>query len=53
MRCYNVEYYTACCEFLSGTDLSIPSKALLQPNDLNIDRLLKVTGGRSDYQSQT
>ena len=64
---YAGEYYTASCAFLSGTDPSMPSKALLQPNDLNIDRLLKVTGGsckmhtgvqdahwgRSDYQSQT
>ena len=41
---YAGEYYTLCCAFLSGTDPSMPSKALLQPNDLNIDRLLKVTG---------
>ena len=44
---YAGEYYTLCCAFLSGTDPSMPSKALLQPNDLNIDRLLKVTGGSS------
>ena len=48
---YAGEYYSGCCAFLSGTDPSMPSKALLQrrvqPNDLNIDRLLKVTGGSS------
>jgi hypothetical protein len=33
------EYYAACGAFLSGTDPSIPSKALIQPNKLNIDRL--------------
>jgi hypothetical protein len=42
---YACEYYTACCAFLSGTDPSMPSKTLLQPNDLNIDRLLKVNAG--------
>ncbi len=41
------EYYTTCCEFLSGTDPSMPSKALIPPNEQNIDRLLKVTGGNS------
>ena len=44
---YAGEYYAACCAFLSGTDPSMPSKALIQPNELNIDRLLKVTGGSS------
>ncbi len=39
------EYYAGCCAFLSGTDPSMPSKALIQPNKLSIDRLLKVTGG--------
>ena len=33
---YAGEYYTACNVFLSGTDPSMPSKTLLQPNDLNI-----------------
>jgi hypothetical protein len=42
---YAGEYYTACRAFLSGTDPSMPSKTLLQPNDLNIDRLLKVNAG--------
>ena len=38
------------CAFLSGTDPSMPSKALIQPNlnKLNIDRLLQVTGGSFD-----
>ncbi len=44
---YAGEYYTACRAFLSGTDPSMPSKTLIQPNELNIDRLLKVTGGSS------
>jgi hypothetical protein len=44
---YAGEYYTACCAFLSGTDPSMPSKVLIHPNDQNIDRLLKVTGGSS------
>jgi hypothetical protein len=43
---YAGEYYTACRAFLSGTDPSMPSKTLLQPNDLNIDRLLKDNAGR-------
>ncbi len=34
--------------FLSGTDPSMPSKALIQPNKLIIERLLKVTGGSFD-----
>ena len=42
------EYYAARCTFLSGTDPSMPSKALIQPNKLNIDRLLQVTGGCFD-----
>ena len=42
---YAGEYYTACRAFLSGTDPSMPSKTLIQPNELNIDRLLKATGG--------
>jgi hypothetical protein len=42
------EYYVACCAFLSGTDPCMPSKALIQPNELNVDRLLKVTGGSLD-----
>jgi hypothetical protein len=41
---YAGEFYAACCAFLSGTDPSMPSKALIQPNELNIGRLLKVTG---------
>ncbi len=44
---YAGEYYTACCAFLAGTDPSMPSKALIPPNEQNIDRLLKVTGGNS------
>jgi hypothetical protein len=40
---YAGEYYAACCAFLSGTDPSMPSKALIQPNEQNIYRLLKVT----------
>ena len=44
---YAGEYYAACCAFLSGTDPSMPSKTLIQRNELNIDRLLKVTGGSS------
>jgi hypothetical protein len=40
---YAGEYYRACCAFLSGTDPSMPNKALIQPNELNIDRPLKVT----------
>ena len=42
------EYYAARFAFLSGTDPSMPSKALIQPNKLNIDRLLQVTGGSFD-----
>jgi hypothetical protein len=38
---------TACCAFLSGTDPSMPSKALIQPNEQNIDQLLKVSEGNS------
>jgi hypothetical protein len=45
---FAVEYNTACCAFLSGRDPSMPSQALIQPNKLNIDRLLKVTGGSFD-----
>ena len=44
---YAGEYYTACCAFLSGTDPSMPSKALIHPNEQTVDRLLKVTGGNS------
>jgi hypothetical protein len=42
---YAGEYYTAYHAFLSGTNPSMPSKTLLQPNDLNSDRLLKVNAG--------
>ncbi len=42
------EYYAARCAFLSGTDPSMPSKSLIQPNKLNINRILKVTGGGFD-----
>jgi hypothetical protein len=42
---YAGEYYTACRAFLSGTDPSMPSKTLLQLNDLNIDKLLKLNAG--------
>ncbi len=41
---YAGEYYIACCAFLSGTDPSMPSKALIPPNKQNIYRLLKDTG---------
>ena len=44
---YAGEYYTACCAFISGTDPSMPSKALIHPNEQTVDRLLKVTGGNS------
>ena len=40
---YAGEYYTACCAFLSGTDPSMPSKALLQPNDLNSTSMTPVS----------
>jgi hypothetical protein len=43
---YAGEYYTACCALLSGTDPSMPSKALIPPNKQNIDRLLKVTNSK-------
>ena len=44
---YAGEFYTACRGFLSGTDPTMPSKALIPPNEQNIDRLVKVTGGSS------
>jgi hypothetical protein len=44
---YEGEHYTTCCAFLSGTGPSMSSKALIPPNEQNIDRLLKVTGGNS------
>jgi hypothetical protein len=34
---YAGECYTACCAFLFGTDPSMPSKALVPPNEQNID----------------
>ena len=43
---YAGEYYTAFRAFLSGTDPSMPSKTLIQPHDLNIDRLLKATSSK-------
>jgi hypothetical protein len=44
---YAGEYYTSCCAFLLGIDISMPSKALIPPNEQNVDRLLKVTGNNS------
>ena len=33
---YAGEYYIACRAFLSGTDPSMPSKTLIQPNELKL-----------------
>ena len=41
---YEGEFYDACRCFLAGTDPSMPEKTLIQPNERNLDRLLKVTG---------
>ena len=44
---YAGEFYTASSAFLSGKDPSMPSKSLIQPNEQNIDRLVKISGGSS------
>jgi hypothetical protein len=37
------EFYEACRCFLAGTDPSMPEKTLIHPNEIYIDRLLKLT----------
>ena len=44
---YSGEYYEACRTFLAGTDPSMPDKTLIQPNERNFQRLLKITGTHS------
>ena len=41
------EFYEACRCFLAGTDPSMPEKTLIHPNEMSLDRLLKVTGAHS------
>ncbi len=41
------EFYEACRCFLAGIDPSMPEKTLIHPNEMNVDRLLKVTGPHS------
>ena len=48
---YTGEYYEACRCFLAGSDPSMPEKTLIHPNEMNIDRLLKVTGTHSKIHS--
>jgi hypothetical protein len=42
---HSCEFYTEYCALISGTDPFMPSRALIQPNEMSIDALLKVTGG--------